>query len=102
MRRYAGLLVLSLTAVPTFSNASEIAEGQRLAKAWCVSCHVVAPGSVGADAGPSFASVADRPGLSAGALRAWLTDPHPIMPRFDLSERQIQSLVAYIESLGSN
>jgi mono/diheme cytochrome c family protein len=32
-------------------------------------------------------------------VRAWLADPHPPMPNFNLSRQQIDDIVAYLDSL---
>ncbi|MEO1312427.1 MAG: cytochrome c [Pseudomonadota bacterium] len=96
------IAALAFALLPTFGGAEVdglVAEGQGIAETWCATCHLIAVDQVGADVGPSFPSVAAREDLSDGALRAWLTDPHPIMPQFDLSEPQIRALVTYIRSL---
>ncbi len=79
--------------------AADPAEGLRLARQWCTSCHIVAPGSGGSDAAPPFQAVANNPGVTEGGLRAWLADPHPPMPRFDLTRAETDAIIAYIKSL---
>ena len=48
---------------------------------------------------PGFRQVANDPEISPERLRAWLSSPHPVMPDFGLSRLEIESLVAYLESL---
>ena len=33
------------------------------------------------------------------SIAAWLTDPHPPMPKLSLSKDEIDNLVAYIETM---
>jgi mono/diheme cytochrome c family protein len=95
--------ILTLAAIaalpdPIFAAGDE-ASGLALAQAWCTGCHVVGPTVAGGDSGPPFAAVANRSNLSPGALRAWLTEPHPPMPNLDLSRQQIDDITAYLDSL---
>ena len=81
--------------------AGDAASGLALARTWCTGCHVVGSTDAGGDTGPPFATVANRSNLAPGALRAWLTDPHPPMPNLDLSRQQIDDVTAYLDSLRS-
>ncbi len=78
-----------------------VAQGEKIAKHWCASCHLVAPeqkqGS--ADVAP-FVEVARS--KTDKELAAFLTDPHPKMPDMHLSRHEIADLVAYIRSLAPN
>ena len=71
--------------------------GARLTQTWCSGCH--AAGASGADVAPPLREIASRPGRTQAYLYAWLTDPHPPMPRLDLSNRQIADLMAYLTTL---
>jgi len=78
----------------------------------CASCHAVEPGlEAQPRVGPNLTHFASR-STFAGAtfennaenLAAWLRDPHGVrpgskMPALDLSEDQINNLVAYLQSL---
>ena len=88
----------------TAAAASDLEEGRSLAKEWCSSCHMVAPGVAASttDAAPPFPKMATDPAYTEERLRSWLWAPHPPMPDFDLSRFEIESLVAYIKSLDSN
>ncbi len=74
-------------------------EGLRLARQWCTSCHIVAPSTGGSDAAPPFETIANDPMVTEDGLRAWLADPHPPMPKFDLTRTEIDTIIAYIKSL---
>ena len=78
-------------------------EGEKLARLWCANCHVVSEGQQNANADvPSFREIAKRHETNLDALGAFLADPHPVMPDFSLTRREIQDLLAYIGSLKSN
>jgi mono/diheme cytochrome c family protein len=59
----------------------------------------VAPSTGGSDAAPPFESIANNPLVTEEGLRAWLADPHPPMPKFDLTRTEIDDIIAYIKSL---
>lgn len=79
--------------------AGDAEAGHALARIWCSSCHIVDEAQQARDAAPPFASIAKRHGSDRAWLRAWLTAPHPPMPNFNLSRREIDDIVAYLESL---
>jgi mono/diheme cytochrome c family protein len=94
---------LSAAVAATLSSpavaAGDASSGQVLAQTWCTGCHIVGPAATGGDTAPPFAAIANRSNLSPGALRAWLTEPHPPMPNLDLSRQQIDDITAYLDSL---
>ncbi len=81
------------------ATAADPDEGGRLARLWCTSCHIVVPGTDGSDAAPTFQTIANDPKVTEGGLRVWLADPHPPMPKFDLTRAETDAIIAYIESL---
>jgi cytochrome c2 len=81
-------------------DAADIAAGADLAKRWCSKCHVIGPEAAGGDAGPSFESVAKRPGVSEQSIETWLADPHPPMNTLSLTATDTRVLTRYIFSLG--
>ena len=102
----AAAIVALLVVAPlrVAAATSDLEEGRALAKEWCSSCHMVAPGvaATTTDAAPPFPKMAEDPDYTEERLRSWLWAPHPPMPDFDLSRFEIESLIAYIKSLGSN
>lgn len=92
----AAALLTSSTAL-----AGDAATGERLAEQWCSSCHVIDGGTgvSGVDAAPPFRTIANTPGKTSGALRRFLLRPHSPMPDLQLSEPDIDHLIAYIETL---
>lgn len=99
------LLASGLTAAFLFAgHPAQAAEGdpiagETLAKQWCAACHDTGHGETVKDGAPSFLEVARHPDFSRDRLKAWLSDPHPPMPKLDLSRRAIDDLISYIGSL---
>jgi mono/diheme cytochrome c family protein len=101
----AAILVIVLLAIPGRSEvlAADAEEGRRIARTWCAACHVVEATQTNAsDVGPAFSQIANDPATTGEGLRNWLADPHPPMPKFRLSTRQIDDLIAYIQGLAEN
>lgn len=78
------------------AHATEPANGERLARVWCASCHTIdskAPAAASSSV-PSFQWIArERP---TEQQRAFLTSPHGGMPNFDLTRAEIEDLISYI------
>jgi len=93
----AALCVLAISS----GAAADPAEGRRLARQWCVSCHALdgATASRGTDAAPSFMEIARRPDRADGDLRLWLSASHRNMPDFSLTQAEIADLIDFIRSL---
>ncbi|WP_395665028.1 c-type cytochrome [Methylocella sp.] len=90
---------LSGAFAPAAAQKGDAARGETIARRWCASCHVVAPGqSPASDGAPSFMSVAAKV-VSPDALKAFLADPHPKMPDMSLTRDEIADLAAYIVGL---
>ena len=90
--------VIAAQPHPVFA-AGDASSGLALAQTWCTGCHIVGPTVAGGDSAPPFGTIANRSNLSPGALRAWLTEPHPPMPNLSLSRQQIDDITAYLDSL---
>jgi mono/diheme cytochrome c family protein len=82
------------------ASAADAANGERLAKQWCASCHLVAQGQRRASADvPPFSAIARRTGITAESIAYFLLMPHPRMPDMSLTRREAQDIAAYIISL---
>lgn len=92
----AGLLVAA-AASPV--AAADAAAGARLVNQWCVACHATDRSRAAADAAPSLPMIAETRGATPGWLRAWLAAPHPPMPNLSLSNREIDDIVAHLQTL---
>ncbi len=78
------------------SYAARAVDGAQIASDWCDSCHMVRPGS-GTDAAPTFAQIAEE--RSPEQIRAYLARPHGGMPPIQLSNGQIEDVIAYLKSM---
>jgi mono/diheme cytochrome c family protein len=100
---FTGLL---LTSIIVFSapvaGAADASNGERLARQWCSSCHIVAPNQTGPTTeAPPFPTLAARTDLDASTIAHFLLDPHPRMPDMALTRNESADLAAYIKSLKS-
>ena len=93
------MMALAVAAPRALADEHSDAAGRALAERWCVSCHVIGPEIPGGDAGPTFRSIAGRYGNSTRLIESWLTDPHPPMPKLDLTKAEMTVLADYIVSL---
>jgi len=85
-------------AGPAFSADAE--HGERLARRWCSSCHVVAPDQRNTTAeAPPFAVIAKKPDFDATKIAVFLLAPHPKMPDMGLSRAEAADLAEYIATL---
>ena len=92
---------------------AELARGEHVARLICSTCHVVAkdqefPPMINQPV-PSFADIANRPGVSAESLQHFITtthwDPDKIpmtMPNPMLTREQTRAVARYILSLRSH
>ncbi|RQH15223.1 cytochrome c [Bradyrhizobium sp. RP6] len=112
VRIYIGIVILiALSVLFLFSvvhtaagaprpGSRTIAEGHRLARAWCQTCHAVEPHMTGVfDEAPSFQSIAERHGTTALSLKVFWRTSHQNMPNLVISPEQAEALSAYILSL---
>lgn len=96
----SGLSIAFLIAGnPASAAEGDPVSGEALAKQWCVACHDIGHGATMKDGAPSFVEVARHPEFSPDRLKVWLSDPHPPMPKLDLSRRSIADLISYIATL---
>ena len=92
---------VSAAAPASAQQQPDAAIGERLARQWCASCHLVAADqrSAAPDTAPPFASIAARPNATPGALRTLIQMPYPRMPQIALTREEVEHLIAYIASL---
>lgn len=103
MRCLGIAMLMACAALPAFGQGAvpgDPASGQAIAQAWCANCHAIARnGAAASDSVPGFPAIADRPGLTADGLRAFLSEPHGRMPNLALSRNDIDNAIAYILAL---
>jgi mono/diheme cytochrome c family protein len=93
-------LALLLASLSPIAARADAAAGERLARQWCASCHVIdksGPATTLPQGPPAFRVIAQH--LDAAEIRAFLTHPHGAMPDLSLTRADIEDLIAYIESL---
>jgi mono/diheme cytochrome c family protein len=95
----AGALFSAMVAA-TPACSADAGSGERLARRWCATCHVVADNQrQPTGEAPPFATIAHIPDFDAGKLALFLLNPHPKMPDMGLSRSEAADLAAYIASL---
>lgn len=97
-RIFAALLSFIAVAALTNAAAADAANGEKLAKRWCATCHVVAADQQRGSStqAPPFSATAKRRGFDAGKLALYLLLPHPKMPDMNLSRSEAADLAVYI------
>ena len=105
MKRGASSVLLVLSAClmegsAYAQKAGDIQGGLTLAMQVCSECHAIqAQQSRSPNAGsPTFADIANTPGMTETGLTVALTTPHAGMPMFRLTADQRRDIIAYILS----
>jgi mono/diheme cytochrome c family protein len=98
------MLASALAAMAWNATAQDgdVATGRAFAREACIPCHVVEPNNASPRVvviGPNFQDIANTKGMTATALRVFLTTSHPTMPNLILTSEQIADVAAYILSL---
>lgn len=94
------LVLLGSMAGPAFAQG-DLETGRQHALNWCTGCHVVDLDGHGADVGPALPQLLADGRRTGDEMRGWLADPHPPMPKLDLTRQEIEDIVAYLESLAA-
>lgn len=87
---------------PEPSLPPQSSRGEVLARTNCAGCHAVGPyGSSSNPNAPPFGAIANQDGLTADTLSYWLRGAHnyPSEMNFNLDDRQVGALVAYMLTL---
>ena len=98
----AGLKRLGVSSAFSIANAALVAQGKTLVEGYCSRCHAVGKTGISPNVkAPVFRQFAVRyPALSLREpLSRGIAAQHEVMPTFKLSDRQLDSIVAYINSL---
>ena len=98
-------MLASALAAPAWNASAQdgdVAAGRAFAREACITCHVVDPANASPRVvviGPKFQDIANTKGMTATALRVFLTTSHPKMPNLILTPEEIADVTAYILSL---
>ena len=93
---------LAATGYSAAAQEGDVAAGHAFAREACKLCHVVEPAEESPRIlalAPAFRDSANTPGMTATALRVFLTSSHPKMPNLILKRGQTADVIAYILSL---
>ena len=93
-----GLMLAFFASSPGLAQLRAM-QGHQLAQQWCSSCHQVEAGGIARDVAPSFISLANDRGEDLNWVRTRMQTPLYPMSGIDLSNEQIESIVAYFETL---
>jgi cytochrome c len=104
IRRTTLIAAFATTTLSAHAQNGDIAAGHSFARSACSACHVVdeqqrPPRRI--FIGPAFRNVANTPGVTATALRVFLTTSHPKVPNPIVTSEQMADVIAYILSLRS-
>ncbi|RTL70195.1 MAG: tetratricopeptide repeat protein [Hyphomicrobiales bacterium] len=97
-----GLARLGAPAATVAETEQRIREGRALVSNYCIGCHAVGPtGDSPNPKAPPFRTLSARhPGLSLREpLSRGIAAPHDLMPKFALTPDQVDTIIAYINSL---
>jgi mono/diheme cytochrome c family protein len=97
----AVILTTSVTAARAQADLGDVDRGHDLARTTCAACHRVEKGETAEkimDVAP-FQTIANNGSRTKLALLVFLKSPHANMPDIMLSEKEIDSVIAYIMSL---
>lgn len=97
-----GLARLGAPGSSLAETEQRIREGKALVSNHCVGCHAVgATGDSPNPKAPPFRTLSDRhPGMSLREpLSRGIAAPHDVMPKFELTQGQVDTIIAYINSL---
>jgi mono/diheme cytochrome c family protein len=97
----AGALALCASGLAGAQSAGNVANGRVLSQRLCGDCHATDPAADSSpkSKAPTFAKIADTPGMTGMALSAWLHSSHRTMPLVRLGTRTREDISAYILSL---
>ena len=93
---------LCATAFAAKGQDGDAAAGHALAREACKACHMIeaeenAPRMIAI--GPAFRDIANTRGMTATAIRVFLTTSHPKMPNLIITPEELTDVSAYILSL---
>ena len=99
---FASILAASASAANAQDTSGTPEAGRVFARQVCSPCHAVTVVQASQRVmaiGPDFQTIANTPGMTTTALRAFLSHPHGAMPDLSLTRAEIDDLVGYIETL---
>ncbi len=101
MASAAAVILLMVTTASVAQEPGDVHRGRMLAEMTCAECHAIGKNQVRSRNGqaPTFAALANAPGMNAMDIRVALRTSHREMPNLALSNDQVEDVAAYILSL---
>ena len=99
---FASILAASASAANAQDTSGTPEAGRVFAHRVCSPCHTVTAEQASQRVmaiGPDFQTIANTPGMTTTALRAFLQTPHPKMPNLILTPEQSADVIAFVLSL---
>ena len=93
-----GIVIAVVASSPSYAQV-RAAMGHELAQQWCAGCHQVEAEGIARDSAPSFINLANDRGEDLNWVRTRLQTPLYPMSGINLSNDQIEDVVAYFETL---
>ena len=93
---------IGLTAQGVIAGELDVESGRRFAELNCARCHAIGPaGSSPLDPAPPFRTFAKKWPLESleESLAEGIVTGHTDMPEFELSPRQIEDFIGYLETI---
>jgi mono/diheme cytochrome c family protein len=97
-----GILAASVCPANTQDPSGNSEAGRVFVREVCSPCHAVTAEQASQrmiTVAPDFQTIANIPGMTATALRAFLQTPHPKMPNLILTPDQSDNVIAFLLSL---
>ncbi len=76
--------------------------GRTLVTQSCTSCHAPSETKTASDQAPPLSFLARDNKQNPAWVRGWLMNPHPPMPGIMLNRRQIDDIIAYLNTLSNS
>ena len=99
---FASILAVFASAANAQDTSGNPEAGRVFARQVCSPCHAVTAEQASQRVmaiGPDFQTIANTPGMTTTALRAFLQTPHPKMPNLILTPEQSADVIAFVLSL---
>ena len=94
------LTALLASSIPALAApVGDVGAGRQLVLQSCSSCHDTGTTATATDGAPPLSYIAKDNKQRPAWIRGWLMDPHPPMPGIMLSRKQVDDIIAYLNSL---
>ena len=91
--------VLTSSIPALAAPAGDAGAGRQLVLQSCSSCHAAGVTATVTDGAPPLSFIAKDNKQRPAWIRGWLMDPHPPMPGIMLSRKQVDDIIAYLNTL---